>query len=210
MKTNKILRSVSVIFECSFIGCIILYAYNYYVSAKKYEIIPTDIKKNLNIFVIIAIISIILFLVIKYVLYLRNKPIEEKLSQLELNFNEFNTDNLEQKYKNLEAPVTERVIIYKDAYDVPKERQMECPNCKNIIDKNAYICIKCGYLLQRNEPKIIEKPVYIEKQVYNANKKQIANNINLKNILINIGLIICIIAALIIIINMAIERGIIK
>ena len=57
MKTNKILRSLSVIFECSFIGCIILYAYNYYVSAKKYEIIPTDIKKNLNIFVIIAIIS---------------------------------------------------------------------------------------------------------------------------------------------------------
>ena len=41
---------------------------------------------------------------------------------------------------------------------------MNCPNCGSVIDKNAFVCVKCGYLLKSIKPqvmeKVIEKPVY--------------------------------------------------
>ena len=111
MKLNKFLRILSVIFECSLIGSIVLYVYNYYVASRKYEVIPADLRKNLNLFVIVGIVSLIIFLIIKYVLYLRNKTINGEVSQLS-----FDLEEREKQYKNLEEPVTERVIIYKDSY----------------------------------------------------------------------------------------------
>ena len=119
MKLNKFLRILSVIFECSLIGSIVLYVYNYYVASRKYEVIPADLRKNLNLFVIVGIVSLIIFLIIKYVLYLRNKTINGEVSQLS-----FDLEEREKQYKNLEEPVTERVIIYKDSYDVPKDKRM--------------------------------------------------------------------------------------
>lgn len=207
MKLNKVLKVFSVIFECSAIGNIVLYIYNFYMSSKKYEIMPEKVKTNLNIFMIAAIISLILFLIIKYVLYLRNKTINGEVSQLS-----FDLEEREKQYKNLEEPVTERVIIYKDSYDVPKNKRMNCPNCGSVIDKNAFVCVKCGYLLKSIKPqvmeKVIEKPVY--RTVYKDRKEYFSNKVNLKNILINLGLVIAIVACLFVIINMAVERGIIK
>ena len=207
MKLNKVLKVFSVIFECSAIGNIVLYIYNFYMSSKKYEIMPEKVKTNLNIFMIAAIISLILFLIIKYVLYLRNKTINGEVSQLS-----FDLEEREKQYKNLEEPVTERVIIYKDSYDVPKDKRMNCPNCGSVIDKNAFVCVKCGYLLKSIKPqvmeKVIEKPVY--RTVYKDRKEYFSNKVNLKNILINLGLVIAIVVCLFVIINMAVERGIIK
>ena len=207
MKLNKFLRILSVIFECSLIGSIVLYVYNYYVASRKYEVIPADLRKNLNLFVIVGIVSLIIFLIIKYVLYLRNKTINGEVSQLS-----FDLEEREKQYKNLEEPVTERVIIYKDSYDVPKNKRMTCPNCGSVIDKNAFVCAKCGYLLKSIKPqvmeKVIEKPVY--RTVYKDRKEYFSNKVNLKNILINLGLVIAIVVCLFVIINMAVERGIIK
>lgn len=207
MKLNKVLKVFSVIFECSAIGNIVLYIYNFYMSSKKYEIMPEKVKTNLNIFMIAAIISLILFLIIKYVLYLRNKTINGEVSQLS-----FDLEEREKQYKNLEEPVTERVIIYKDSYDVPKDKRMNCPNCGSVIDKNAFVCVKCGYLLKSIKPqvmeKVIEKPVY--RTVYKDRKEYFSNKVKLKNILINLGLVIAIVVCLFVIINMAVERGIIK
>ena len=207
MKLNKFLRILSVIFECSLIGSIVLYVYNYYVASRKYEVIPADLRKNLNLFVIVGIVSLIIFLIIKYVLYIRNKTINGEVSQLS-----FDLEEREKQYKNLEEPVTERVIIYKDSYDVPKDKRMNCPNCGSVIDKNAFVCVKCGYLLKSIKPqvmeKVIEKPVY--RTVYKDRKEYFSNKVNLKNILINLGLVIAIVACLFVIINMAVERGIIK
>ena len=101
MKTNKILKYFSIILECSFIGSMILYIYNFYVSSKKYEIIPNEIKSRLNNFIIIAIISLILFLILKYVLYIINKPVNENI-QLQMDLD----TSRENKYRNLEAPIT--------------------------------------------------------------------------------------------------------
>ena len=42
MKLNKFLRILSVIFECSLIGSIVLYVYNYYVN----NIIKKDLDNN--------------------------------------------------------------------------------------------------------------------------------------------------------------------
>lgn len=184
----------------------ILYAYNYYTLNKKYEIIPELAKKNLNMFIIIAIISLILFLVIKYVLYLRNKTNSPKISQLEMEFNELT----KKANANLEEKVVERVMFYKDTYNVPQNRQIKCPNCGGIIDMNAYICLKCGYLVKQIQTeRIIEKPIYKPN-----NNSYSVNNITfdkkqLQNILINMGLGVAIIICLILIINIAIERGII-
>ena len=202
MKLNKVLRIFSVIFECSFLGSIIISIYNYFISSKKYEVIPDTVKSTLNIFIIIAFISLLLFLIIKYVLYVRNKPIEDKITQLEMPLDE--TEKKENIYKNLEQEVTERVIIYKDSYDVPKDRRMECPNCKNIIDKNAFICVKCGYLL-----KPIKEERVIEKHIISKPKESIKLDESIVNILINSGLIIAIIVCIAFIINIATERGII-
>lgn len=202
MSTNKVLRTLSIIFECSFIGSVILYIYNYYISNKKYEIMPDAVKSNLNIFVIIAVMSLILFLILKYVLYLRNKTVSPKVSQIRMNFNE--RSNIEEisKNSNIQDKSVERVIIYKDSYDVPKNKRMICPNCNNIIDKSAFICLKCGILLRNFTP--VEKRIernYIDKPI---------DKIKLRNMVINAGLIIAIILCLVFIIDIAIERGIIK
>lgn len=206
MKLNKGLRIASIIFECSLIGSVILYVYNYYTLNKKYEVIPELAQKNLNMFIIIAIVSLILFLVIKYVLYIRNKTNAPKISQLEMEFNELNR----KSNANLEEKVVERVMFYKDTYNVPQSRQMKCPNCNGIIDRNAYICLKCGYLVKQ-----IQTERIIEKSVYKPNNNTYSfNNITfdkkqLQNMLINIGLAVAIVVCLILIINIALERGII-
>lgn len=160
MKLSKGLKIFSVILECSFIGSIILYIYNYFMATKKYEIIPMEVRRILNIFIIIAIISIILFIVVKFIMYLRNKSLYEEDMQLQMDLPE---EQIEKKYRNLEAPVTERVFIYKDEYEIPKNKQAKCPNCGNVIDKNAFICIKCGFLIKDIQPKVVER--IIEKPV---------------------------------------------
>ena len=236
MKTNKFLRILCIILECSFVGTVFLYIYNYYIANRKYEIIPASLRTRLNIFIIIAIISLVLFLVIRYILYRRNRKTVDKDVQLQMDFDE----KKEEVYRNLEEPIRERVFIYKNEYEVPKNRQTICPNCGSVIDKNAFICVKCGFLVKQivqqkvverviEKPvekvveKIVEKPVEKvveriierrpEKIIINRTKKKkknsIINKAKLINILINLGLIIAIIIVLILIINLAIQRGII-
>lgn len=205
MNSNKGLKIFSIILECSFIGSIILYVYNYYFFSKKYEIMPVEIKNRLNLFIIIAVVSLILFLIIKYVLYIKNKPVKEDI-QLQMNLKEEREDK-ETKYRNLEAPVTERVFIYKNEYEVPKDRQSICENCGNVVDKNAFICVKCGCLLKE-----MPKERVVERVIKEVPKKRYKHmdNVRLTNILINSGLIIGILIFVILIVNLAIERGIIS
>lgn len=232
MKLSKGLKVFSIILECSFIGCIILYIYNYFIASKKYEIIPIEVKKILNVFVIIGIISLILFLIVKFVLYIINRKIYEDV-QLQMDL----SDPIEKQYKDLEAPVTERVFIYKNEYEVPKSRQLKCPNCGNVIDKNAFICIKCGFLLKEIQPKIIEKivekpvekivekivekpvekiierPVVIsERRIPNQGvivTKNRKDNLRLTNLIINICLITASITLFILMLYIAAQRGVI-
>lgn len=200
MKLNKILKIFSIIFECSTIGSIVLYIYNFYTSNKKYEVIPETIKTRLNLFLIIGVFSLILFLVIKYVLYLRNKTISDEIKEEEPSI----IENTRPFTDRIEDNIVERVIIHKDSYDVPKERRAICPNCGNIVDMNATICLKCGFLLKEIvREKVIEKHVYNVKDSINFDKNK------LKNIIINTGLVVAIVVCLIFIINIAIERGII-
>ena len=55
MEMNKVLKNISVILECSFIGSVILYVYNFYTASKKYEILPVAVKTRLNIFVLLLL-----------------------------------------------------------------------------------------------------------------------------------------------------------
>ena len=198
MKLNKVLKIFSIILECSFFGSVILYIYNYFVANNKYEIFPIEVKNRLNLFIIFAVVSLIMFLIIKYVLHLRNKTIKEEV-QLQFDLQE----EREKKYRDLEAPVTERVFIYKDEYEVPKERQVGCPNCGGIVDKNAFICVKCGCLLKE-----IPKERIVERIVKEEVRRE-KNSSRIVNILINTGLILGIIFFTILILNLAVERGII-
>lgn len=213
MNSNKGLKIFSIILECSFIGSIILYVYNYYLSSKKYEIMPVEIKNRLNLFIIIAVVSLILFLIIKYALYIKNKPVDENV-QLEMDLKE-EKEEKETKYRNLEAPVTERVFIYKNEYEVPKDRQSICENCGNVVDKNAFICVKCGCLLKEMpKERVVErviKEIPRERVSNNAPKKvyKPMSNVQISNMLINLGLVIGIVIFVILIVNLAVERGII-
>lgn len=200
MNIKKILKVLSIIFECSFAGSAILYIYNYYVGVRKYDVIPEALQKNLNIFVMIGIISVVLFIIFKYVIYVRNK---------ETNEDSYKFDLKEEASKNLEEKVTERVIIYKDAYEIPKENRMVCPNCGNVIDKNAFICLKCGFLLKENVFVNKNEEKRSIKNVENYEPEYVSDNKKIKNMVINIGLIVAIVVCLLSIINMAMERGII-
>ena len=200
MKLNKGLKILSIIYECTFIGSIMLYIYSYFDASKRYDVLPAEVKTRLNILVFIAVFSLIFFLIIKYVLYLRNKPKKEDI-QLQMDLKE----EKQNIYKNLEAPVTERVFIYKNEYEVPKDRQTECKNCGNVVDKNAFICVKCGCLLKEMpKERIIERVVKTE-----IKKEKKKDNGKLINILVNTGLIIAIVIFIVLIINLAIQRGII-
>lgn len=213
MNSNKGLKIFSIILECSFIGSIILYVYNYYLSSKKYEIMPVEIKNRLNLFIIIAVVSLILFLIIKYALYIKNKPVDENV-QLEMDLKE-EKEEKETKYRNLEAPVTERVFIYKNEYEVPKDRQSICENCGNVVDKNAFICVKCGCLLKEMpKERVVErviKEIPRERVINKAPKKvyKPMSDVQISNMLINLGLVIGIVIFVILIVNLAVERGII-
>ena len=213
MNSNKGLKIFSIILECSFIGSIILYVYNYYLSSKKYEIMPAEIKNRLNLFIIIAVISLILFLIIKYALNIKNKTIDENV-QLEMDLKE-EKEEKETKYRNLEAPVTERVFIYKNEYEVPKDRQSICENCGNVVDKNAFICVKCGCLLKEMpKERVVErviKEIPRERVINKAPKKvyKPMSDVQISNMLINLGLVIGIVIFVILIVNLAVERGII-
>lgn len=213
MNSNKGLKIFSIILECSFIGSIILYVYNYYLSSKKYEIMPVEIKNRLNLFIIIAVVSLILFLIIKYALNIKNKPVKEDV-QLQMNLKE-EKEEKETKYRNLEAPVTERVFIYKNEYEVPKDRQSICENCGNVVDKNAFICVKCGCLLKEMpKERVVErviKEIPRERVINKAPKKvyKPMSNVQISNLLINLGLVIGIVIFVILIVNLAVERGII-
>lgn len=203
MNSNKGLRIFSIILECSFIGSVILYVYNYFVANKKYDILPVEIKTRLNVFIGIAVVSLILFLIIKYVMSVLNKPVkpEKKEVQLQMELKE----EKENKYRNLEAPVTERVFIYKNEYQVPKERQSICPNCGNIVDKNAFICVKCGCLLkQMPRDRVVERVVRTE-----VKKRNSMSNAQIMNIFVNAGLVMAIVIFIVLILNLAMERGII-
>lgn len=213
MNSNKGLKIFSIILECSFIGSIILYVYNYYLSSKKYEIMPVEIKNRLNLFIIIAVVSLILFLIIKYALYIKNKPVDENV-QLEMDLKE-EKEEKETKYRNLEAPVTERVFIYKNEYEVPKDRQSICENCGNVVDKNAFICVKCGCLLKEMpKERVVErviKEIPRERVINKAPKKvyKPMSDVQISNMLINLCLVIGIVIFVILIVNLAVERGII-
>lgn len=225
MKMSKGLKFFSVILECSFIGCIILYIYNYFMASKKYEIMPMEVKKVLNIFVVVGIISFILFLIVKYILYIINRNVYEEDVQLQMDLSE----PTEKKYKDLEAPVTERVFIYKNEYEVPKDRQAICPNCGSVIDKNAFLCVKCGFLLKEIAPRVIEKivekpvekivekvverPVHIISEriprqgvVVRKNKK---SRLAITNLIIDICLIAAAVTIFVLILYMAAQRGVI-
>jgi len=201
MKLNKGLKFAAIMFECSFIGSVMLYIYNYFNASKKYEILPIEAKSRLNVFIYVAVASFIIFLIIKYVLYLENNTKKEEV-KLQTNVEE----KKENVYKNLEAPVTERVFFYKNEYEVPKERQTICENCGNVVDKNAFICIKCGCLLKEMpKERVIERVIKTEVK----KERKSISNAQIMNILINTGLIISIIIFTILIINLAIQRGII-
>lgn len=192
MKTNRVLNVFSIIFECSFAGAVILYGYNYYMGLKKYDVIPEALQNNLNTFIVIGITSAILAIIIRFILYMR-KPVNKEVHH--------NIAHEQRDYsKNIEEAVTERVIIYKDNYEIPKENRMLCPNCKSIIDKNAFICLKCGFLLK---PIVERRVTRVSNNIEGITKKQLIN------ILINTGLVIAIIVCLLLIINIAMERGII-
>lgn len=223
MKKNEGLKILSILLEAIFLGSVILYIYNYFIANKKYEVIPAAIKSRLNMFVIIAIVAFIIFLIVKYIIYVGNNFIvsenNDNNEQLQMDFDNYYSKPKETStLRNLEAPVTERVFIYKNEYEVPKERIAHCKNCGSIVDKNAHICLKCGYLLKNivqeriiervvSEPRVevVRKPATYKPMVY----AKPVNKAKLTGILVNLGLVISILITIVLILNLAVERGII-
>lgn len=169
MLKNKILRTISIIFQCAGIGGILLYVYNYFMFKRQYDIIPKEIKVNMNTYLLIGISGIILYIIFKILIHFTGKTeYTKEYEQLEINLDQEAPHSIGETYNPSSTNTSEIKYIYENInrYDVPLEKQMTCSNCGNIVDVNAFLCLFCGFLLKPFEIHSTNNVIYKEKEQY--------------------------------------------
>ena len=205
---KKILKFLSIIFQTFGIGALGLYGYNYFTLKDKYETMPKEVSFNLNLYLLIGISCILLYVILLIIIKFIKKYDDTNVEQLSLeleedknivnnsiitNYNNFNNnyvyfDKLEEILLRIESKLDSKIIMKKEEENtikVPIENQILCFNCNNIIDTNAFVCLHCGCLLK-------ELPVQ-EKIIYKENNNiipeyNIKHEEEKKNIFINIAI----------------------
>lgn len=176
---NKVLKSLATISECIGIGGLIVYFYNYFTLKGKYDVIPANIKSNENLYLLIGISGVLLFIIFKVLIYF-TKSRNNDYNQLEMNLNEESKGNHENNNYYMNEP---KYINEPIRYIVPEERKATCPNCGNTVDRNAFICLSCGFLLKEipqqvviheaKEQNVHQEPSYVlPRQESNYNDEQ--------------------------------------
>jgi hypothetical protein len=166
MVKGKIIKVLSTIFECIGIGGFLVYFYNYFTLKGRYDVIPAEVKANLNTYLLIGISGALLFVILMILKYFTRQKNNTEYEQIKMHLEEETPKNINETYnsnignqsyvqpnymyeekRTYETPK----LVHENAYTVPLEKQLTCSNCGSIVDKNATICLHCGFLLQSIE-----------------------------------------------------------
>ncbi|MDD4624662.1 MAG: zinc ribbon domain-containing protein [Bacilli bacterium] len=159
---RKIIKWVTIIFQSILIGSLILYIYAFFKYKNNWENLDDKLRGNINTYLIIAIISFGIFVLLKVFDYFFYKEKKQKQVVLE--------KYIPEEYQHDEVIPSVQKVETKEEPPIPKERQATCPNCGNVVDKDAYICLSCGILLNKlEEQPQHEKVIYKEVVVKNKN-----------------------------------------
>jgi hypothetical protein len=135
---NRIFKWISIISQSIGIGAIALYIYAYFSYRSNWEELSTAMRSNINLYLLIGIAGLLLYVITKVLMYFTARTPKEKAEQMTIDFDEEITDEIVTE-KELES-IVEEVLI--------------CPSCGNVLDKDAVVCPNCGILLQK---KIVEE-----------------------------------------------------
>lgn len=173
---KKVLKWISIIFQSIGIGAIGLYIYAYIKYKNQWESLSAVMRSNINLYLLIGVVGILSYIITTILIYFT----KDKKNSNEVEFEDFSTtgnhyhihepkveeSNATGNYYNISEPkVEEKITIVKEnKYEVPIERQSICPNCNNVVDKDAFICLHCGILLKKMDVQspVTEKVVYKE------------------------------------------------
>lgn len=167
---RNILKWLTILFQSIAIGAFILYGYAMFRYRATWELLDERVKQNVSMYLTIGLISLGIFILIKvieFILFKTKKKVvitEEKkeepiyVAPPEVYQHDEMVPNLQVEQKQ----------------EIPKERQAICPNCNSIVDKDAYICLSCGILLnkidqyqpQTQPEKVIYKEVVVKNDGY--------------------------------------------
>ena len=155
---KNIIKWLAILFQSIFIGSIILYIYAFIKYRKNWGSLDTALRRNINTYLVIAIVSLVIFILIKLITFLINRPKKDKQVVVE--------KIVPEAYQHDEIIPPIQKIDEKEVVSIPIEKQATCPNCKSIVDKDAYICLNCGILLgdlsqKPKEEKVIYKEVVV-------------------------------------------------
>ena len=154
---RNVLKWLTILFQSVAIGALILYGYAMFRYRSTWELLDQRVKTNVSMYLTIGLISLGIFILIKvieFILFRNKKVIVVEESVLDEPIYVAPDD----KYQHDEFTPTVQIVDQKQ--EIPKERQAICPNCSSIVDKDAYICLSCGILLNKVEQTQPEKVIY--------------------------------------------------
>lgn len=167
---RNILKWLTILFQSIAIGAFILYGYAMFRYRATWELLDERVKQNVSMYLTIALISLGIFILIKVIEFILFKT-KKKVIITEEKKEEPIYVAPPEVYQHDEMIPTLQV---EQKQEIPKERQAICPNCNSIVDKDAYICLSCGILLnkidqyqpQTQPEKVIYKEVVVKNDGY--------------------------------------------
>lgn len=178
--TRNILKWLTILFQSVAIGALILYGYAMFRYRATWEVLDQRVKTNVSMYLTIGLISLGIFILIKVIEFILFKKPKEKVVQERVERQEPIYVAPSEQYQYDEFTPTVQVVEQKQ--EIPKERQAICPNCMSVVDKDAYICLSCGILLnkvdqiQPQPEKVVYKEVIVKNDGY-SNKNMFASAI---------------------------------
>lgn len=178
---RNILRWLTILFQSIAMGALILYGYAMFRYRNTWELLDKRVKTNVSMYLTIGLISLGIFILIKVIEFILFKQKKRVVIEEKPQYKEEFTPN--------EAPIyvapsdvyqhdefTPTVQVVEQKQEIPKERQAVCPNCSSIVDKDAYICLSCGILLnkidqlqpQTQNEKVVYKEVIVKNDGYSS------------------------------------------
>lgn len=178
---RNILKWLTILFQSIAIGALILYGYAVFKYRNTWELLDTRVKTNVSMYLTIGLISLGIFILIKIIEFILFKQKKRVIRDVKPQYKE--------QVKPTEVPiyvapsdvyqhdeVSPSIQVVEQKQEIPKERQAICPNCNSVVDKDAYICLSCGILLnkidqlqpQTQNEKVIYKEVVVQNDGYSS------------------------------------------
>ena len=210
------------------LGSLIIYlVYTIYIKANKAVIVTDKLISTLKIYLIIALVSLfigLLIILLKKIFNLVDVmpkiklPKKEKVQKLKAEKKKEQVIEIKnnEETKNIQEEIQEVIKeeVKEEIKEVKKERNLNdnnkeyifklegvsCPSCKGLLAKDAAICPHCGILFDNEILRILDK--YYKKET----KKKKSPVVILANVLLTILFIILILLVVNLIINKAHEN----